>query len=159
VRFVATSTGGLGIGLALVKGLVELHGGTVTAECSGEGEGSTYTVRIPRISRILIFTLQGSIQPGASQQPQPVGGPPGKAEHVGSFLVLEPGEEPQLHRGGSLRVVPLQFVEGVAIVGGRFVGDFKLIEVEAFPLAAAFEAMLAASGSVGCFLLEALHGY
>jgi len=39
--------GGLGLGLALVKGVVQLHGGSVTAASDGPGKGTTFTVELP----------------------------------------------------------------------------------------------------------------
>ncbi|NUZ05570.1 hybrid sensor histidine kinase/response regulator [Piscinibacter koreensis] len=43
------AAGGLGIGLPLVRSLVELHGGSVAAESAGPGHGSRFTVTLPRI--------------------------------------------------------------------------------------------------------------
>jgi signal transduction histidine kinase len=43
----ARARGGLGVGLTIVRHLVELHGGTIRAASPGEGRGSTFTVRLP----------------------------------------------------------------------------------------------------------------
>jgi signal transduction histidine kinase len=39
--------GGLGLGMAIVRYLVELHGGSIRAESKGEGQGTTFTIRLP----------------------------------------------------------------------------------------------------------------
>jgi two-component system, chemotaxis family, CheB/CheR fusion protein len=52
--------GGLGIGLALVKQLVQLHGGSITAESDGPGEGSRFTVRLPLMRDAELVTIGSS---------------------------------------------------------------------------------------------------
>ncbi len=49
-RTLERTTGGLGIGLSLVKGLVEMHGGTIEARSEGEGMGSEFTLRLPVVT-------------------------------------------------------------------------------------------------------------
>jgi signal transduction histidine kinase/ActR/RegA family two-component response regulator len=43
-------SGGLGLGLAIVSSLVERHGGTITAQSAGRGEGATFSVELPTVA-------------------------------------------------------------------------------------------------------------
>ena len=62
------SEGGLGIGLALAKGLVELHGGEIEARSAGPGHGSEFTVRLPLRSASVVARKQTI----SSSSPRPV---------------------------------------------------------------------------------------
>ncbi|QJD79420.1 ATP-binding protein [Spirosoma rhododendri] len=67
---VARSKGGLGLGLTLVKRLVELHGGRVEAQSGGIGQGSTFTVYLPTLTKAAEPTAQPAPRPGEPAAPQ-----------------------------------------------------------------------------------------
>ena len=64
-RSTKRSQGGLGIGLTLVKKLVEMHGGTVSAHSEGTGEGSEFVVRLPVVAVEAHEPRQPSVTPEA----------------------------------------------------------------------------------------------
>jgi CheY-like chemotaxis protein len=70
-RVLHRSQGGLGIGLTLVRRLVEMHGGSVTAHSEGPGKGSEFVVRLPALSPSIL----GATAAGAD------GGPVRPAQH------------------------------------------------------------------------------
>lgn len=75
------ASGGLGIGLALVKELVELHGGSVDARSAGPGQGNTFLIRLPlRDARLLA---------PAATQPEPVD----RRSNTQRILVIEDDED------------------------------------------------------------------
>ncbi len=68
-RTTERAQGGLGIGLALVKALVEMHGGSVSAYSAGLGEGSEFTVRLPIAGELAAMTPPS---PEAQDAPAPL---------------------------------------------------------------------------------------
>jgi two-component system, chemotaxis family, CheB/CheR fusion protein len=77
--------GGLGLGLAIVRHLVEAHGGTVTAQSAGTGKGATFAVTLPLMTPYQ-DGLDETVEP-ASSEPTPAGS---DAQLAGARKSIEP---------------------------------------------------------------------
>ena len=62
-RSLDRARGGLGIGLTLVRTLVELHGGTISVSSAGIGQGSTFTAKFPLVSIPAVDSQHGTAEP------------------------------------------------------------------------------------------------
>jgi signal transduction histidine kinase len=68
-RSLERTRGGLGLGLALVKGLIDLHGGEVSAQSEGPGSGTEFTVRLPLADEpAALMGLPGTPAPAADRR-------------------------------------------------------------------------------------------
>ncbi len=65
-RTLARTEGGLGLGLALVKGIAALHGGTVRAASAGKGKGAEFVVRLPLVASAAVQPSPRAPPPRAS---------------------------------------------------------------------------------------------
>lgn len=80
--------GGLGLGLAIVRHLVELHGGTVSADSAGENQGATFIVRLPAAVSTQQLLDPNRIHPAAG------GATPGGAPRLDGLRLLIVDDEP-----------------------------------------------------------------
>jgi len=77
----ARAHGGLGLGLAIARSLVELHGGRIEADSAGEGAGATFRVRLPLAD---VAPTPAALPPDARQAPCP----PARAALAGCCLLV-----------------------------------------------------------------------
>jgi PAS domain S-box-containing protein len=91
--------GGLGVGLAIVRHLVEMHGGSVAAASEGKDQGSIFTVRLPVSPVYQVDPLEGRIHPGAQHlllSPQPAD----RLDHIKVLVVDDEEDTRDLLRAG-----------------------------------------------------------
>jgi PAS domain S-box-containing protein len=123
-RSLDRSQGGLGVGLTLVRRLVEMHGGTVEAHSDGPGEGSEFVVRLPLLR-------EGAATPVVDR---PAGGPAGGSGRSRRILIVDdsPDTRASLARlmkrlGHEVEVAP----DGIAAVQAaiRYTPDLVLLDI------------------------------
>jgi PAS domain S-box-containing protein len=71
---ITRSYGGLGLGLAIAQHLVELHGGTIMASSPGEGQGATFSVRLPLMAVASTQAELGTAADAIAAEPLPLSG-------------------------------------------------------------------------------------
>ncbi len=153
--------GGLGLGLSIVKSLVEMHKGTVEAHSGGEGQGATFTVRLP-LARPQPFAVSGLFRterPGGAMEELPLQG----------LRILVVDDEPDaralarrvLEERGADVVTVASALEAMAVVGGDLapnvvVSDIGMPDEDGYDLIRKMRALPGLAGRIPAVALTAL---
>jgi signal transduction histidine kinase/ActR/RegA family two-component response regulator len=144
--------GGLGIGLALVKTMVALHGGLVSADSAGPGTGSTFTIRLPAVEKGVKDQLAGAAHAFAGPAPLRIMIVDDNVDAAESLAVLL---EAQGHRV-RVEAHPVQAIDAARAEPPEvFILDIGLPEMDGYELAR----RLRADPATGSALFIALTGY
>jgi PAS domain S-box-containing protein len=110
--------GGLGIGLALVKGLTELHGGTVEARSAGLRRGSEFVVRLPRVRSAARATVRPRAAASHASRLKIMIADDNEdaAESIGMLLALAGHEVQTAHSGEDALALAQQFRPDAALL-------------------------------------------
>ena len=132
-RTAGRGEGGLGLGLSIVRHLVELHGGYITAESAGEGQGATFVVFLPVRDEVLEVPI-GQCGPDVA----------GASLHGRAILVVEDNTDTReliafvLRAAGASVIEAGSLAEALAALGRSapdlLVSDVMLPDGEAFEL-------------------------
>jgi PAS domain S-box-containing protein len=150
-RTLDRSHGGLGIGLTLVRCLVELHGGTVEAQSEGIGKGSQFTVRMPLLDRAKYDRARSCRRDGSPPQRRilVVDDNVDAAETLALLLRLRGHEVRTAHSGEAAFSVVREFQPAVVLL------DIGLPGIDGYKVAQ----QLRAEPVGECLLLCAITGY
>jgi two-component system CheB/CheR fusion protein len=142
--------GGLGLGLALVRGLVEMHGGSVTAASAGVDAGSTFTIALPLAPSGIVETLPGRVAMGnTSKRVLVVEDSQDAAESLREALEVG-GHEVEVAYDGSQGIAKARVFHADAVIC-----DIGLPELDGYAVARAIRA----DPTVYSVMLIALTGY
>ena len=134
-RSLDRSQGGLGIGLAVVKRLVEMHGGTITAHSPGMGSGSTFQIRLPRITYSGTERHDATAPPTVPRRVLIVDDNVDAANSLAMLLAFQGHETHVAHRGKEVLERIGSFKPDVALL------DIGLPEMDGYELAKRLRAM------------------
>jgi signal transduction histidine kinase len=127
------ATGGLGLGLNLVRTLVELHGGAVEARSAGTGKGSEFIVRLPLVEAdsdlmIAVPPAPGAVR-GAKRRALVVDDNQDAADTLSDLLRIEGHETQPAYDGGTALKIAHEFRPDVAFI------DLNMPGMDGFELA------------------------